>query len=972
MKLRKFTFRALPVLAAIFITTLLSAQDVTITGTVTDLSTNETLPGANIVIKGTTRGSITDLDGNFFIDASVGETLVFSSVGYAPVEIVVGDETVINVSLALSFEELDEVIVVGYGTVKKKDVTGSVTSVKTEDFNRGSQTSPADLLQGRAAGVMITNSSGDPGANSNIRIRGNSSVRAGNDPLIVVDGFPLAGGTTQADGDLASLGNSSARNPLNFINPNDIASMDILKDASATAIYGSRGANGVIIITTKKGAAGANLVEYNGSVSTATIANKLNLYTAAEFAAIAPTQDQGGDVDALDAILRNAISHNHNLALRGGNEDLKYRLSLGYQNTQGIIKSSGLEKLTANLNVSQEFFNDRLTVAASMITSTVHDTYSPTSKDAGFEGSLIGGALVWNPTREFYLADGSFDQFSQNDSNPLALIEYVSDRTHTLRLLSNFSATLELVEGLDYKFALGLDRFNSLRSVELDSRLNRADIFDRGFAGERNRRGNSVLLEHTLTYNRIFADQHRFTGLLGYSYQTIDASGSEISGRDFEYNQVSYINQLQSISQANRDVSSFKDPTNELQSIFGRVHFSLYEKFLVTATLRGDGSSKFGTENKYGWFPSFALAYRLSEESFMPGFFNDLKLRLGWGKTGNQEFPAGASQAQYEITMDGITRSQYDNPDLKWETSTTLNVGLDFIILDHKLSGTFEYFNKSTQDLLFNAEAAQPGPSGVRRWTNLDANVINKGVEFALNWLVVSNNDWTFSLGGNASFIQNTLEDFASVVETGELHGQGVSDATVQRFVQGQPLNVFYTLNFQGLDDAGLAIYNPSKEYFGDPNPKTILGAHFNLRYKYFDLTANLNGAYGHLVFNNTGTSVLVASNPNKGRNLSPDYVLPGENVDNAVTGSSRYLEKGDYLRLNNLNLGYTLENAPWFFKTMRFSLTGQNLFVITDFTGFDPEVNQDKNVDGVPSYGIEYTPYPTARTFTLGLNVSF
>jgi len=972
MKEKKVTFRVLLFLVALLVTTLISAQVPTVTGTVIDESTNETLIGATIVVKGTTRGAITGLDGNYTIAVSPGETLVFSSIGYESVEELVGDATVINVSLSVSFEELEEVIVIGYGSVKKKDATGAVTSVKTDDFNRGATTSPNDLLQGKAAGVMITNSSGDPGAGSNIRIRGNSSVRAGNDPLIVVDGVPLAGGNTQAEGDLATLGNSSARNPLNFINPNDIASMDILKDASATAIYGSRGANGVIMITTKQGFSGKNRVSYTGSVSMATLANKLKLYNASEFAALVPTQDQGGSADAMDAITRNAVSHNHTLSMRGGDEDLKYRLSIGYQNQQGIIKKSGLEKLTANLNASQELFNDRLTLSANLITSTVTDQYSPTSRDAGFEGSLVGGALVWNPTRNLYLPDGSFDQFSQNDSNPLALIEYVDDDTKTLRLLSNFTATLELIEGLDYKFVIGLDRSASTRESELDSRLNRADIIDRGYARVVNQDASSLLLEHTLTYNRIFADQHRFTGLLGYSYQYFDWGESGISGRDFEYNQVPYVNQLQSISQDNRDVWSKKNPRNELQSFFARVNFSMFEKILMTATIRADGSSKFGPNNKYGYFPSFAVAYRLSEEAFIPGFFDDLKLRVGWGQTGNQEFPAGAAQAQYEILRDGIRRSQYDNPDLKWETSSTLNVGIDFVILNRKLTGSLEYFNKGTKDLLFNAEAAQPGPSGVRRWTNLDANVKNTGVEFSLNWLAVSNNDFTFSVGGNASFIKNNLENFAGVVETGGLHGQGMSGATVQRFVAGQPLNVFYTLNFLGLDENGLAQYNPLKEYFSDPNPKTILGFNLNFGYKSFDLIANFNGAFGHYVYNNTGTSVLVASNPIKGRNTSPDYTLPGESVDNAITGSSRYLEKGDYLRLNNLTLSYTVQNAPVFFEDMRFTLTGQNLFVITNFTGFDPEVNVDKNVDGIPSYGIEYTPYPSARTFTLGLYLAF
>jgi iron complex outermembrane receptor protein len=552
------------------------------------------------------------------------------------------------------------------------------------------------------------------------------------------------------------------------------------------------------------------------------------------------------------------------------------------------------------------------------------------------------------------------------------MLEYINDRAQTLRLLGNFNATLELFKGLEYKFNLGLDRFVSERATEVDSRLNRQDIIDRGYARLGNRSGSSLLLEHTLTYNTIFANQHRLTVLGGYSYQFFDRSGSFIDGRDFEYNQVPYINQLQSISQDTRNVSSYKDPREELQSFFGRMNLSLYDRFLITGTVRADGSSKFGANNKYGVFPSFALAYRMSQEAFMPEFFNDFKIRLGWGQTGNEKFPAGASQAQYEITRDGLKRSQYDNPDLKWETTTQVNAGIDFVVLDNRLTGTLEYFSRTTQDLLFNAEAALPGPSGVRRWTNLDANVINSGFEVSLNWLAVQTSDITFSVGGNISLIQNELKNFAGVVETGGLHGQGMTGTTVQRFVADQPLNVYYTLNFQGLDGSGLAIYNPTKEYFGDPNPKTLLGLNLNFNYRGFDAIANLNGAFGHYIYNNTGTSVLVVSNPSKGRNTSPDYSLPNENVDNAIKASSRYLEKGDFLRLNNIVFGYSFSEAPWVFKSLRFSLTLQNLFVITNFTGFDPEVNVDKSIDGVPSYGIEYTPYPNVRTFTLGLNASF
>ena len=946
-------------------------QGKTIKGKVTS-ATEGDLPGVYVVLQGTSQGTMTDVSGNYTINVPGPEAvLLFSFISYTTQMITVGNQTTIDVVMVLETSRLNEVVVVGYGTQRKKDVTGAVTNLKSDDFNKGFVDNPSQLIAGKAPGVMITSSSGDPGANSTIRIRGNSSVRAGNDPLVVVDGVPLSGGNTTADGDLQSLGNSSARNPLNFINSTDIANIDILKDASATAIYGSRGANGVILITTKQGSSSGNIIEYNGSFGIGSISKKIKVYDAAEFAEIAPSQDQGGSVDAYDAILQQSFLMDHNLAFRGGNENMKYRLSLGAQNTEGIVKESGQNKYTANLNVSQDFFKRRLRISSSIIASYIDDSYAPISTSAGFEGSLMGAALVWNPTRPFYKADGSYDQFSSSNSNPLAMLDYIQDGAQTGRFLGNIAATLTLFEGLDYKLSFGIDRSNSERDIELSSLLNRDNILNRGYASINDLSTNNMLIEHTLTYNKVFSDNFNLTALLGYAYQKLDRSGKQMSGRDFEYNQVSYINQMQSISQANRSVSSFKNPTTELQSYFGRVNLSLYNKFLVTATFRADGSSKFGTNNKYGYFPSFAFAYRISEEGFIPELFSDLKLRIGWGQTGNQEFPAGASQAQYEITRDGLTRSQYDNPDLKWETSTTINAGIDFALLENRLTGVIEYFNKNTVDLLFNAEAALPGPSGARRWTNLDANVTNQGVEFGLNAVIVQKTDLTFSLGGNVTFMQNELKNFSGVVETGMLHGQGISNTPSQRFISNQPLNVFYMLEFEGLDANGLGIYSDSKKYLQDPNPKTILGLVLNLNYKGWDLLANLNGAYGHYVYNNTATSVLVVGNPSKGRNTSPDYTLPGESVDNALKASTRYLEKGDYLRLNNLSLSYTLQKAPWFFKSMRFSLTGQNLFVITDFTGFDPEVNVDKNINGVPSYGIEYTPYPSARTFTFGLSVS-
>ncbi len=971
MKNNHLKFAVLFILSAIFMISTAFAQQVTVSGTVVDKDSQEPLPGVSIVVEGTTTGTITNFDGEYTLDVETGVSLMFSYIGYANFTQVVSTGGTLNVELEVSTESLDEVVIVGYGSVKKKDATGAVASVKTEDFNRGVQSNPSDLIQGKVSGVMITNSSGDPGANTSIRIRGNSSVRSGNDPLIVVDGVPLSGGSTTATASVG-IGTTEARNPLNFINPNDIASMDILKDASATAIYGSRGANGVIIITTKKGAAGKNRVEYNASFSAANAVNLIPVYSASEFAALAPDQDNGGDVDAMDAILRTAFSHNHNVAFTGGNADMKYRLSLSAQDQQGVIENTGLKKYTASLTASQDYFDKRLTVDVNMITSQVNDEYAPISNDAGYTGSLISNALAWNPTDVFHNSDGSYNQPSLDLSNPLAMLDYINDNASTLRVLSNMSASLKITNDLTYKLNLGWDMSRSTRGTSISKDLFYSGIYEIGTASITDMYTDSKLMEHTLNYNKVFSEDFRFEALAGYSYQVSNRWGKGIYGEYFTYDEVDYVNQIQAMSQDSRSVYSYYDPTVELQSFFGRVNFSLYEKLLVTATMRADGSSKFGENNKYGYFPSAAVAYRISEEAFIPEAFDDLKIRLGWGQTGNQEFPAGASQAQYSITRDGLTRSQFDNPDLKWETSTTYNVGLDFTLFNSRLSGTFEYFNKQTQDLLFYAEAAYPSPSSGKVWTNLDADVVNSGVEIALSGRIVDTKDFSFDLSANISFLHNELKNFGRIVETGGLHGQGMSGVTSQRFVEGQPLNVFYLLVFEGLDEDGVSTYQEGKQYVGDPNPNQILGVSASLRYKNWDMVANFNGAFGHQVYNNTATSILVASNPTKGRNTSPIYTLDGESSSNAISASTRYLEDGDFLRLNNLTLGYTFEDAPLFFESLRLSLTGQNLFLITNYTGFDPEVNTNKAVDGVPSFGIDYVPYPNSRTFTFGLNVSF
>ncbi|MFI2742929.1 SusC/RagA family TonB-linked outer membrane protein [Zhouia sp. PK063] len=952
-------------------------QAQSVSGTVSDA--NGPLPGANILVKGTANGTQSDFDGNYTINnLPANAILVFSYVGYKTQEIPVNGKKTVNVTLSEDAQSLDEVVIIGYGSVKQSDATGAVASVKADDLNKGVTASPNQLIQGKVSGLQVTTSSGQPGASSTIRIRGNSSIRSGNDPLIVVDGIPLNGGDVSAGANLGNIGNSGTTNPLNFINSNDIASMDVLKDASATAIYGSRGANGVILITTKKGKAGKLKIDANSSLSFAKISNKINLYNAEQFAALAPDQDQGGSADAFDAILRTAQTVQNDVSISGGTEKLSYRMSLSMLEQEGIIKNSALDKYTAAVNTVSKFFdNDRLTVNFSLLTSSINDKNAPISSDAGFEGSLIGSALNWNPTRDLYNADGTLNQYSTTETNPLALLEYTYDRTRTLRTLGSISANFRIVDGLFYKLNFGIDNSTSTRSASISNQLLRQGISPdnsgtNGLATVTDLYKTSKLVEHTLNYSKAFSNDFNFDALVGYSYQTFDTEGKNITASDFGTNAVNYIYQLGSAAQASRGISSYKLATAELQSYFGRVNFNFYNKYLITGTLRADGSNKFGQNNKYGYFPSVAVAWKLSEEDFIPEFFNQLKLRVGYGQTGNQEFPSGAAQELYIPGLDGsFSQTGNSNPDLKWETSTTTNFGIDFGILNGRLRGTFEYFHKNTEDLLFFAPLAAPNNGG-SIWTNLNANVINSGFEASLTGVIINKKDFNWEVGINASFLKNELQNFDGIIETGFLSGQGVTGTNVQRFVGGQPLHTFYTLRFLGLDDQGLGLYSDSKEYLGDPNPDILLGITSNFSYKNLDATIALNGAYGHQLYNNTGTSVLVASNPSKGRNTSPDYTLPNENSANAIKGSSRYIESGDFLRLANLTVGYSFDNVADWISRLRVFATGQNLFVITPFSGFDPEVNVNKQVNGVPSFGIEYTPYPASRNFTLGLNVSF
>jgi TonB-linked SusC/RagA family outer membrane protein len=991
------------------VTTMAWSQSKTVTGKVTSNEDAAGLPGVSIVEKGTSNGTVTDNDGNFSINVGETATLVFSFVGYATQEIAVGNQSAINVNLASDVTALSEVVVIGYGSVEKKDATGALVSLKPEDFNGGVIASPEQLIQGRAAGVQITSASGEPGAGVNIRIRGTSSVRSGNNPLFVIDGVPLSGEEVTPGSMNGSLGDSPPKNPLNFLNPNDIASIDVLKDASATAIYGSRGANGVVLITTKTGATGAGTIDYSYNLGISTITKKYDLLGRDEFiaaytdfngVAAAGTLDKGASTDWQDEILRTAITNNHNLSFGGADKSGSYRVSLSYQDQEGIIRESGMKRYTARFNGSRKFLSDRLTMATQLTIADVHDDNVPITNNVGFEGDLYGSALKSNPTAPVRNPDGTLYQPSNAEPNPVALLMLSKSFTNTLRGLGNISAELEIVKGLSFKTVYGFDRSFSSRKTAYSRDLNSNNgIFGVGRAYWNDTEMTNNLWENYFTLNKQLNETLKINALLGYSYQSFGVDKRNIQGAHFRTSDLDVmLNNLGAIdfNVVNTNTESSKDriafvgnssaTLDELQSYYGRFNISLSEKYIVTATLRADGSTKFGGNNKYGYFPSAAFKWRASEEAFIPEVFYDLNFRVGYGITGNQEIPHNLYQERQRFGDPGINTSgnldqsnlgsvAFRNEDLKWESTSQFNIGVDFGFANNRLRGSIDYYNKNTSDLLIQVTSAQPAPQPFT-YTNLDADVINKGLELSLEGDPISQADFRWTVVANVAFNKNEVQNFGSLLNTGQINGQGLSGAFAQRIANGQPLYAWFLRDFGGYDENGITIYNEGDfQQFLDgksPLPKVSGGLTNNFKYKDWDLSIFLSGQFGQWIYNNTANAYFTAGSLANGRNVSTDIVGNGESNLNAPDVSTRFLENGSFVRLQNVSLGYNVKTSNTVIKSLRFTVTAQNLATFTDYSGQDPEVNVNKAMNNVPSLGVDYAGYPRAKTITFGVNASF
>lgn len=979
MKRQSNLFKLLFIVVALFSFSTMYAQQITVSGTVTDAADGMPLPGVTVAVKGTTQGTITTPDGRYSLNIETGQTLVYSFIGYKAQEVVATSSN-INIALEEDVIGMDEVVVIGYGTVKKDDATGSVVAISSKDFNQGNITSAQDLIVGKSSGVVITPGGGAPGSGATIRIRGGSSLNASNDPLIIVDGVPISNDNV-----------SGSSNILSFINPNDIETFNVLKDASATAIYGSRASNGVIIITTKKGREGQNLkFNYSGNVSVSTPIDYIDVYSGDEFRQIAwekrDIYDQElfnllgtENTDWQKEIFRTSVSTDHNVSASGAYKSLPYRVSVGYTDQSGILKNTDMQRVTASLNVNPSLLDNTLKIDANA-------KFMSTKQNYGDEGA-IGSAINMDPTQPIKDGTTGTDGYFQwptyganlGTPNPVEQAMAIDNQSEVYRFVGNAKFTYELPFFTDIKANLNLATDYSDGSGHNNRPVTSPSTLTTPFTGKLstyNSKRINNLLDFFLSYNKEFNEDHRVDAVGGYSWQHFEREGdshTEGIADDVKPIDNSYINEYY------------------LVSFFGRANYTFKNKYLFTGTVRYDGSSRF-TNNPWGLFPSAAFAWKINEESFLSDvdFLSDLKLRLGWGITGQQDigdsyYPALALYrearpgAYYMINGQWIPTLRPDayDPDIKWEETTTQNIAIDFGFLNNRIRGTIEAYKRVTDDLLNEVTI----PSGSNFSNSLLTNVgslENKGFEFSLDWVALSTPDMSLNIGTNFTYNKNKITkllltddpDYIGILYgdafTGQKQVTRVGDAAYSYFVNkqvydsnGRPIEGMYV----DLSGNGGTVNgdNEDKYLYNNPAPDYLIGFSFRFNYKDFDLSASTRANIGNYVYNQVAAGASYDQMQQIGywKNM-PKYLNDTQFVKRQFT-SDYFVENASFFKVDNLSAGYN-------FKAMddklglRLSFTVQNLLTITEYSGLDPEV---------PG-GIDNNFYPRPRTFTFGLNMNF
>ncbi|MEH0152868.1 TonB-dependent receptor [Limibacter armeniacum] len=997
------------------------AQANLISGHVFSSDDGEPLIGVNVVEKGSTNGTITDLDGKFKLSIKSNSTLVVSYIGYKTQEIAVGNQTNLKVSLELDMTQLDELVVVGYGSVKKSDLTGSVVSMKAESLNAGSNASLEQLMQGRAPGVAIQQKSSEPGGAMSINIRGASSITAGNEPLYVIDGMPINNAAAVSGTGAGFAANNNPRNPLNALNPSDIESIEILKDASATAIYGARGANGVVMITTKKGKDGSLRVSYDTYYGMQTVANQLDLLSATEYKQVLNDiiADGGGNADEevgeiqeggtdwQKELVRSAPVQSHNLNFSGSGGNTSYYVSLGYFDQQGVVKESGIKRYTARLNL-ENGIDKKYKFGINLTTSLIKDDFVSNGVGVNENGGAIYAAINYDPTISIYDGNGNFNrsQFITID-NPVALLEGEQAIADTYRTFGSIFGEYFLLPSLSAKVRIGGD-FNSSKRKVWVSPETLDGSQQGGIASLLTGLRTSYLLEGTLNYNKTFGENY-INAVAGVTTEEFFSESFTGTGRgftlpDLEYNAIGsgdpLLNQLGSGAQSAR-----------LLSFLGRVNYSIKDRYLITASFRADGSSRFGPSNRFGYFPSAAVAWKMKNEEFLKDVevLSQLKLRASYGAIGNQSIANYMYLSTLSVGKDvvfgdnkytTINPSRTPNPDLKWEATNQLDIGLDFGFMEDRIYGTIEYFNRKTTDLLLNV----PKPTSLGFGSRLEnvGSMQNAGIEFMIDSKnLVGKFKWDTNI--NFSVIRNKVLDLGDTDEIIAGNLGFVSGASVIRV--GEPLNSYYGYIVDGVwqanDDFSVTQDNvaPGDMKFRDLNgdgtinddDRTIIGSPFpdfswgltnTFSYGNFSLSAFIEGVHGNSLLNNNLVDTYFPINFRRNKLAEPylnrwtesnpsdeypSFVNPTAQGQRMV--NTKTVEDASYIRLQSVRLGYNLpvEKLKYINK-LNVYVTGQNLMTFTGYSGVDPA----SNANGSNILKIDYNAYPLARTFMVGLNIGF
>jgi len=982
-----------------------------IRGTVTDADNGLSLPGVNIAIKGTTTGTASGIDGTYSLSANQGDVLVFSFIGYLTQEITVGASSVIDVSMKVDEVQLNEVVVVGYGTQKRANVTGSAARVEADEANVGLINTPEQMIQGRVAGVNVIQNGGEPGAPVSVRIRGGTSISASNEPLYVIDGVPIDNSNSSPSlmgaGD-TNTPTSGRKNPLVFLNPNDIESIDILKDASAAAIYGSRGANGVILITTKKGRKGHVEVNYDGYISTSSFLKDLPLLSAGQYRAFVkanglPDVNLGNaNTDWQKAVTHTGVSNQHNLAFSGGTDATQYRASVSYLNDEGIIVNSGLERVSGRINVNQKALNNKLSLDTRLTGSFFNDNRAPFNQTGGFEGGLLTNVMKYNPTLPVKNADGTYFEIPGQTSvrNPVAMANEIKDITKTTRILGSVKADYQfdwITPGLTGTVNVGLDRQQASRRYFIPA-ISPLRSSVNGEAQQDNTELSSELAEVYGNYSTVVNDEHNVSVTGGYSWQEFRNTGFSALAQGFVSDVFGFDNLAAGLSKTFQ-IQSFKQK-NRLISFFGRLNYDYKGRYILSASLRRDGSSRFGVNNKWGTFPAVTVGWRISDESFLQNFgaLSDLKLRFGWGITGSQEignlrslpiFGASGNAVFGEQEVSGVAPTNFANPDLQWEETTQYNIGADFDLWESRVYGSVEYYIKNTDNLLLEFEV--PQPSAVPTRLANAGRMQNKGLDLALNAVVLDRGDLTVQVGGTFNANTNKIQSLGGrdQIFTGRASGAGLSQTNTQVLTPGEPFGTFWGPKFTGFDpNTGAQMFelddqgNRKVQVIGNAQPDFSYGITGSVSFKNWDFSFFARGEKGRKIFNNTALEYTSKNLANTNVNFLEDALNDPTPLAEAPVWSSRWVQSASFLRMENMTLGYTFSNVSALSRVVgvirraRIYVAANNLFVITPYDGFDPEANTEAaaSVGSIPitSLGIDYTNYPRPRTFTAGISLGF